>query len=211
VTVDLEPWDWQDHLVKRGFDVAFASVTLVVLSPVVAVIAALIKLDSPGPVLYSQQRTAEFGETFTVYKFRSMVPDAEARTGARLSDEDRGGTDPRVTRVGRVLRRTHLDEIPQLWSILVGDMSVVGPRPERPELDDDIETTVGRWRRRWFVRPGLTGLAQIRGVTGHDPEKKLRYDIEYIRKQSFWFDLKIVIRQLWLVFVDVTRLVTDAD
>ena len=205
VEVDLEPWDWQDYVVKRAFDVAFAATGLLVLSPVIAAIAVAIKLDGPGPVLYSQDRTAEFGETFTVYKFRSMVPDAEAGTGATLSDDDRGGSDPRVTRVGRFLRQTHLDEIPQLWSILVGDMSVVGPRPERPELETAMEAGTAQWRSRWFVKPGLTGLAQIRGATGHDPDEKLRYDVEYIRRQSFWFDLKIVIRQIWQVFDDAVR------
>lgn len=211
LAVDLAPWDWQDYAVKRVFDIAFAGAALLMLSPVVAVIGAGIRLDTPGPVLYSQQRTAAFGETFQVYKFRSMVPDAESTTGATVSAEDAGGTDPRVTRVGRVLRKTHLDEIPQLWSILVGDMSVVGPRPERPQLDDDIEREhdVGQWRRRWFVRPGLTGLAQIRGATGTDPETKLRYDIEYIRRQSFWFDLRIVIRQLWQVGLDCATLVGE--
>jgi len=203
IEIDLEPWDWQDHVAKRVFDVAFSATALLVLSPLVVLIAAAVKLDSPGPVFYAQERTAEFGDTFTVYKFRSMVVNAEDGIGAKLSEEDRGDVDPRVTQVGALLRRTHLDEIPQLWSILVGDMSVVGPRPERPELDEDIETNVGEWRRRWFVRPGLTGLAQINGATGHHPEEKLRYDIEYIRKQSFWFDLKVVIRQLWLVGSDL--------
>jgi len=201
--VDLEPWDWQDYVVKRVFDVAFAGIGLLVLSPVIAVIAAAVKLDSPGPVLYSQARTAEFGDRFTVYKFRSMVPEAEAETGATLSEEDADGRDPRVTRVGRILRTTHVDEIPQLWSILVGDMSVVGPRPERPELESKMEAGTAQWRSRWFVKPGLTGLAQINDATGYDPEEKLRYDIEYIRRQSFWFDLKIVIRQLWQVFQDL--------
>jgi len=205
VEVDLEPWDWQDHVAKRTFDVAFALAALVALSPLLVVIAVTIKLDSRGSVLYAQERTAEFGDTFTVYKFRSMVTDAEAETGAKLSEEDRGGIDPRVTRIGHVLRKTHLDEVPQLWSILVGDMSVVGPRPERPELDEDIEDAVNDWRRRWFVRPGLTGLAQINNATGHEPGEKLRYDIAYIRQQSFWFDLKIVIRQLWMVAVDATE------
>ncbi|MFC7156805.1 sugar transferase [Halomarina halobia] len=202
VDVDLEPWDWQDRMLKRLFDVAFATVGLVALLPVIAVIAAAVTLDSEGPVLYSQERTAEFGGTFTVYKFRSMVQDAEAETGAVVSAEDDGGVDPRVTRVGAFIRRTHLDEIPQLWSILLGDMSVVGPRPERPELDTGIESDVEEWRRRWFVKPGLTGLAQISGVTGFDPPEKLRYDIEYVQKQSFWFDLKITIRQIWYVTYD---------
>jgi len=206
VAVELEPWDWQDYVFKRAFDVAFSVVGLLAFTPVIAVVAVAIKLDSPGPVFYSQARTAEFGETFEVYKFRSMVTDAEAETGATISEEDAGGRDPRVTRVGRVLRQTHLDEIPQLWSILVGDMSVVGPRPERPELDADIRTGVVEWRKRWFIKPGLTGLAQISGATGHEPEEKLRYDLEYVRKQSFWFDVKIVVRQVWDVLEDAARL-----
>ena len=203
VEVDLTPWDWQDYVVKRLFDVGFAGVGLLVLSPVILATAVAVRLDSPGPVFYSQDRTAEFGDTFTVHKFRSMIPEAEAESGAKLSEEDRGGVDPRVTRVGRFLRRTHVDEIPQLWSILIGDMSVVGPRPERPELDIDMERGATKWRSRWFVKPGLTGLAQINGATGHDPQEKLRYDVEYIRRQSFWFDTKIVIRQIWDVLGDV--------
>jgi lipopolysaccharide/colanic/teichoic acid biosynthesis glycosyltransferase len=166
------------------------------------VIAAAVKAEDGGSVLYGQERTAELGETFSVYKFRSMVENAEAETGAKLSEEDNGGRDPRVTRVGRVLRQTHLDEIPQLWSILVGDMSVVGPRPERPELDTDIEKQVFRWRQRWFVKPGLTGLAQINNVTGYDPAGKLRYDVDYIRRQSLRFDVGIVVRQVWMVVED---------
>ncbi len=207
VEVDLAPWDWQDYVVKRAFDIAFSGVGLLVLSPVIAAIALAVRLDSPGPILYSQSRTAEFGDTFTVYKFRSMIPEAEADSGAKLSEEDKGEVDPRVTRVGRFIRRTHLDEIPQLWSILVGDMSVVGPRPERPELDVDMERGAEKWRSRWFVKPGLTGLAQINDATGHDPQEKLRYDVEYIRRQSFWFDVKIVIRQVWDVLGDVVETV----
>lgn len=205
VSVELEPWDWQDYALKRAFDVCFASIAVVALAPVMALIAVAVKLDSPGPVLYSQQRTATFGETFTVYKFRSMFTDAESQTGPMISEEDAGGVDPRVSRVGRILRETHLDELPQLFSILAGDMSVVGPRPERPELDADMQSDAGAWRRRWFVNPGLTGLAQINEVTGVDPEEKLRYDVAYIRKQSFWFDLKILVRQLWMVAVDAVR------
>jgi len=202
VAIDLEPWDLQERLLKRLFDICFATAALLVLAPLLLIIALAIKLDSPGPVLYSQERTAEFGDTFTVYKFRSMIPDAEADTGAVLSAEDDDEVDPRVTRVGRILRETHLDEIPQLWSILVGDMSVVGPRPERPELDDDIQQSVRTWQQRWFVRPGLTGLAQINDVASTEPAEKLRYDVAYIRNQSFWFDLRILLRQLWMVVED---------
>lgn len=147
-----------------------------------------------GPILYGQDRTVAFGDTNEVLKFRSMDPAAEAETGAKLSEEDKGGVDIRVTRVGRVLRKSHLDEIPQFWLGLVDEMSAVGPRPERPELDADIERGMTMWRRRWFVKPRLTGLAQIRDITGADPEAKLRADLEYIRRQSLSFDGKIVLR-----------------
>jgi len=202
VEIDLEPWDPQDQVLKRLFDIVFAGVGLLLLTPVMALVAAAIRLEDGGPILYWQERTAAFGETFTITKFRSMVTDAEGESGATISAEDAGETDPRVTRTGGVLRTTHLDEIPQLWAVLWGDMSVVGPRPERPSLDADIEATVEEWPNRWFVRPGLTGLAQINGVTGADPERKLQYDIEYIKRQSLAFDGKIVIRQLYQVLAD---------
>jgi lipopolysaccharide/colanic/teichoic acid biosynthesis glycosyltransferase len=205
VNVDIEPWDIQDYVLKRGFDVAFSGIGLLVLSPVILGIAVAIKLDDGGSVLYKQERTAVFGETFDVYKFRSMVENAESKTGAKISEEDGGGVDPRVTRVGNVLRETHLDEIPQLWAVLKGDMSVVGPRPERPELDSDIQAGVIEWRKRWFVKPGLTGLAQVHDVTGKEPDKKIRYDLQYVKNQSFGYDLKLVVRQIWKVCVDATR------
>jgi lipopolysaccharide/colanic/teichoic acid biosynthesis glycosyltransferase len=211
VDIDLEPWDWQDHAIKRLFDIMFSGIALLALSPLMLIIAVAIKIDSPGPVLYQQTRTASFGDTFMISKFRSMIPEAEAKTGAKLSAEDNGDVDPRVTRVGWFLRRTHFDEIPQLLAILRGEMSVVGPRPERPELDIEMEDGTGLWRRRWFVKPGLTGLAQINHATGFDPEEKLRYDVVYIRNQSFWFDLKIVIRQIWLVGADVVETVRGRD
>jgi lipopolysaccharide/colanic/teichoic acid biosynthesis glycosyltransferase len=208
--VDLEPWDAQDYVLKRAFDVAFAAVALVALAPLLVVVAAAVRLDSPGPALYAQERTAAFGDTFTVRKFRTMVTGAEAGTGAVVSPADAGDVDPRVTRVGRLLRPTHVDEVPQLWTVLRGEMSVVGPRPERPELDADIETGVDEWSRRWFVKPGLTGLAQVEGATGLAPDEKLRYDLEYIRRQSFRFDVAVVVRQLWTVALDVAALVADA-
>ena len=206
VDVDLEPWDWQDRVLKRAFDLAFAGAGLLVLAPVICVIALAIKLDDGGSILYTQERTASLGETFSVHKFRSMVENAEANTGVKLSDEDAGGVDPRVTRVGRVLRRTHLDEIPQLWAIITGHMSVVGPRPERPELDTDIRSNVGDWQKRWFVKPGLTGLAQINDATGHEPDEKLAYDLRYVQIQSFWTDVKIVLRQIFDVIEDAWTL-----
>lgn len=202
--VDLEPLDWQDHVIKRAFDVAFASVALLLLSPVIIVIMLAIKLDDGGDILYHQERTASFGSTFTIYKFRSMTPEDE-RTAP---DEDESY---RVTRVGRVLRRTHLDEIPQLWSILTGKMSVVGPRAVWTDEEAHLEDEALRWRKRWFIKPGLTGLAQIRDATSTDAEAKLRYDLEYIRRQSFWFDLKIVVRQLWQVGADAVGYALGRD
>ncbi|MDB2265628.1 sugar transferase [Halorubrum ezzemoulense] len=208
VDIDVEPWDVQDHILKRAFDVAFAGGGLLGLAPIILAIAVAIKLDDGGSILYQQERTAVFGETFDVYKFRSMVEDAESATGVTISDEDEGGVDPRVTRVGRVLRQTHLDEIPQLWAVLSGKMSVVGPRPERPEIDADIQHGVDDWPKRWFVKPGLTGLAQINDVTGKEPDRKIRYDLQYIKRQSFGFDTKIVARQVWKVLADAMLLVT---
>ncbi|MFP8953846.1 sugar transferase [Natrialbaceae archaeon A-arb3/5] len=197
VTVDLEPWDPLDHLFKRLFDIAFATVGLLVFAPLVAVIATAIKLDSPGPVFYSQDRTAGFGETFPVYKFRSMIPEGEDATPTEDEENDR------ITRVGRVLRKTHMDELPQLWSIFVGDMSVVGPRAVWTEEEVLLEEDAPAWRKRWFVKPGLTGLAQVNDAKSTDPQAKLRYDLEYIRRQSLWFDVKLVIRQIWTVLGDV--------
>ncbi|WP_254768925.1 sugar transferase [Salinilacihabitans rarus] len=199
VDVDLEPWDPIDHLFKRVFDVTFAAVGLVALAPLVLAIAVAIKLDSPGPVLYGQERTAGFGGTFRVYKFRTMVPEDESAVPTDDEENDR------ITRVGHTLRRTHLDEIPQLWSILAGRMSVVGPRAAWVDEEQLLECDAPTWRKRWFVKPGLTGLAQINDAKSTDPDAKLRYDLEYIRRQSLWFDLQIVIRQLWLVLEDVYR------
>ncbi|MHB9288029.1 sugar transferase [Halobacteriales archaeon Cl-PHB] len=195
VEIDLEPWDWQTLVAKRVFDVLFALSGLLVLSPLMAVIAIAIKLDSPGPVLYEQERTAEFGERFSVYKFRSMRVEGESAKPGEETD--------RVTKVGRLLRDTHIDEIPQLWSILVGDMSVVGPRAAWADEELLLEQEVSSWSQRWFVKPGLTGLAQINDASSERPREKLRYDIEYVRRQSFWLDLKVVVRQLWLVATDL--------
>ena len=208
VSTDLDPWDWQDYMIKRLFDVSFAAAGLLLLAPVMVLIAVGIKLDSRGPVFYSQRRTAEFGETFTVYKFRTMT---DGKEDVRPSDD---GENHRITKVGHVLRKTHLDEIPQLFAILKGDMSVVGPRAVWTDEEHHLEQSVSNWRKRWFVKPGLTGLAQINGVSSTDPDRKLRFDVEYIRQQSFWFDLKIVTRQIYGVVVDAAGIlfgISDED
>jgi lipopolysaccharide/colanic/teichoic acid biosynthesis glycosyltransferase len=202
--VNLEPLDWQDRLIKRRCDIAFAGTALLVLSPVIAVIVAALKLEDGGPILYRQDRTAAFGRTFTVAKFRSMRPDDE-KTAPDTEEQYR------VTRVGHVLRKTHFDEIPQLWAILAGRMSVVGPRAVWTDEEAIIEQQARDWRKRWFVKPGLTGLAQINDATSATPETKLQYDLEYIRKQSFWFDLKLVIRQLYQVGIDAVGFAVGRD
>lgn len=193
VDVDIEPWDPQDYVIKRVFDVVFSLVGLIVLLPLMGLIAIAIKLDDQGPILYSQERTAGFGDSFVVHKFRTMT--------VGNGNPDPNDIEDRITQVGSVLRRTHLDEIPQLWAILIGRMSVVGPRPVWVEEETVIEQSIpgNDWRRRWFVKPGLTGLAQLANHGSDNPVEKLRSDIVYIQRQSFWLDLKIVIRQVYKV------------
>ena len=202
IDIDLEPWDWQDRAIKRLFDIAFAGSALLVLAPVVALIALAIKIEGHGPVFFSQTRTYRFGDTFRIYKFRTLKPKKGGEVGTTI-DEDR------KTLLGEFLRRTHLDEIPQLWSILVGDMSVVGPRPAQTALETDFEEEANTWKQRWFVKPGLTGLAQINDATSQEPARKIEYDLEYIRNQSLWLDLKIVLLQIWHVLEDVQELVAS--
>jgi lipopolysaccharide/colanic/teichoic acid biosynthesis glycosyltransferase len=199
VDVYLEPWDLQDHLIKRAIDLCFSVLALLALSPVIAAIVLAIKIEGEGPLFFSQTRTYLFGETFRVHKFRTLKPDPEGEVGTTFDGD-------RETPLGNFLRATHLDEIPQLWSILVGDMSVVGPRPAQTELEDDFQAEAPEWKQRWFVKPGLTGLAQINDATSQEPAEKLNYDIHYIRNQSVWFDMKITIRQFWKVFIDIADL-----
>jgi lipopolysaccharide/colanic/teichoic acid biosynthesis glycosyltransferase len=203
LTIDLEPWSLHDRILKRGFDVFFAVSGLLLLAPISAVIALAIWVEDGRPVLYSQRRTAAFGETFSVMKFRSMLPESENSNPGEQTD--------RITRVGELLRRTHLDELPQLWSILVGDMSVVGPRAVWTEEERLLEKDVLSWRKRWFVNPGLTGLAQIEGVSSSEPEQKLVHDMEYINSQGFWYDVRIVLLQLYKVLIDIADVLTRGN
>jgi exopolysaccharide biosynthesis polyprenyl glycosylphosphotransferase len=176
--------------VKRAFDVVVAGLGLVVISPVLALIAALVKLSSPGPVLIHQERVGMQGRTFKAHKFRSMRVDAEAQTGpvwARADDERR-------TAVGRVLRRLGWDELPQLWNIVRGDMSLVGPRPERPKFVNEFSMRMPRYCDRHLVRPGLAGWAQAKDLRGRTSvEERLIYDLYYIENWSLAFDIKILL------------------
>lgn len=199
VDVDLEPWDPQEYVLKRLFDVAVAGCFLLLISPIAFLIILAIKTESKGPVFFTQQRTYMYGETFTIRKFRTLIPKKGGEVGTEIADDRR-------TKLGSILRTTHLDEIPQLWSILIGEMSVVGPRPAQTKIESNFEKEATEWRKRWFVKPGLTGLAQINDATSQDPREKIQYDIQYIRNQSLFFDLKILLRQLWAVVSDTTSL-----
>jgi len=186
---------------KRAMDLALSSAGLAVAVPLMLVTAALIKLTSPGAVLYRQSRVGLQGRIFTVYKFRSMFHDAEADTGPVWAT---GDTDRRITRVGRFLRRTRLDELPQLWNVLKGDMSFVGPRPERPEFVEDLIRGIPYYSQRHVVRPGITGWAQVcytYGATVEDALQKLQYDLFYIKNLSIPLDLYIIVETIKTVIL----------
>lgn len=159
------------------------------------IIALCIKIDSRGPVIFKQERLGKDGKSFTMYKFRSMRVDAEA-DGPKWAEKE----DDRCTKVGAFLRKTRLDELPQFWNILKGEMSLVGPRPERPFFYDEFETYIHGFRNRLVVRPGLTGWAQVSGGYDLKPEEKIVYDMEYIANMSVRMDLRCMVRTLRLVF-----------
>ncbi|MCL4157794.1 UNVERIFIED_CONTAM: hypothetical protein GTU68_026167 [Idotea baltica] len=164
---------------------------LLVLWPFMIATAIAVKLTSPGPALFSQERVGRDGVPFTLFKFRSMYVDAESRTGPVWAQED----DPRVTPAGRFIRKTRLDELPQLFNVLGGSMSLVGPRPEREVFVEELSQTIPYFRQRQIVKPGLTGWAQINypyGNTVEDALQKLQYDLFYIKYQSLLFDLSIL-------------------
>jgi len=196
-------WWWHLHLesrqaTKRAFDIVVSASFLLLFSPLLAIIALFVKLEDGGPVFFHQARVGRFGQLFKMYKFRSMCPDAEARLKELLerNQHSEGVTfklkdDPRLTRIGKWLRRLSLDEFPQFYNVLRGDMSVVGPRPPVPR-------EVARYsladRRRLAVKPGLTCLWQVNGRSEIDFSGQVRLDVEYIETQGFWTDVKILIR-----------------
>ena len=185
---------WQrpyTRFAKRTFDIVCASFILLFAGPLMLIAAALVRL-TPGPVIYRQTRVGEGGRPFTMLKFRTMRADAEAPGPAFAQLED-----PRVTRVGRVLRRTHVDELPQLWNVLGGEMSIVGPRPERPEFIPTLEEAVPFFTRRLLVKPGITGWAQLRHDYASDADgaaEKLSYDLWYLRHRNLVVDLAICVK-----------------
>ncbi|MBI4363994.1 MAG: sugar transferase [Candidatus Latescibacteria bacterium] len=199
------------RLLKRAIDLALASVGLLLLLPAFFLISIAIKLDSPGPILYSQERVGRnrrarlngtpssrnrrsadaFGRPFRIHKFRTMVADAERQTGPVWASAG----DIRVTRIGRFLRRTRLDETPQLWNVIVGEMSIVGPRPERPTFVQSLTTSLPDYPKRCAVMPGITGLAQVKSrydTSVESADRKLKYDLYYLQHGRLLLDLKIM-------------------
>jgi exopolysaccharide biosynthesis polyprenyl glycosylphosphotransferase len=197
--VDLAPArPWLVYpVLKRWIDASIAAVGLVLSAPVVGLAALAIKFTSPGPVLFRQERVGRGGRSFTILKLRTMVVDAEKNTGPVLSA---GTSDARITPLGRVLRATRLDELPQLVNVLRGEMSLVGPRPERPCFVQRYDAEIAGYRERHQVPPGLTGLAQVHASYAIDAEMKLRYDLMYVYNRSLWLDLKIMIQTVATVF-----------
>jgi lipopolysaccharide/colanic/teichoic acid biosynthesis glycosyltransferase len=190
---DLEACLRSHHVsVKRAMDLLLGSLMIVLAGPFILVCAGLIRISSRGPAFYSQTRLGQYGRPFRIHKLRTMAHDCEKTSGARWSTRN----DPRVTSIGRFLRITHLDELPQLWNVLKGDMSLVGPRPERPEFIAILEKSVPLYRNRMLVRPGVTGLAQIylppdNGIAS--VRKKVVYDLHYLRTMGVLLDLRLML------------------
>ena len=182
--------------VKRLSDIVFSLVGLTLLSPFCVIVAIIIKLTSKGPAIFSQERVGRFGRTFTLYKFRTMITDAETRTGPVLA---KGTLDNRLTSIGKWIRLTRFDEVPQLWNVLRGEMSLVGPRPERPIFVDEFLIQTPAYAQRHQVRPGISGLAQICGGYHTDARDKLRFDLIYVSHYSLWLDISILIRTILVV------------
>ncbi len=189
---------------KRAFDVFFAVLGLIVSAPIWVTTAVLVKLSSPGPVLYRQERVGLNGRTFELLKFRSMRADAEKATGPVWAAE----ADPRITPVGRVIRQYRIDEIPQMYNVLKGEMSFVGPRPERPFFVDQLARELPYYHQRHVVKPGITGWAQVRypyGATVDDAREKLQLDLYYIKHTNLSFDLKILTETVKTLFKKMAR------
>jgi len=188
--IPLSSWG---KILKRSFDLVLASLGLILTAPIMAVIALAVKLDSRGPVFYHQERVGMDGKPFHVIKFRTMIAEAEKETGPVWAKEN----DPRVTRVGRFLRRSSLDELPQLLNVIKGEMSLVGPRPERSYFVEKFKDQIPKYLDRHRVKTGMTGWAQVNGLRGNVPiEERTKYDIYYIENWSLWFDIKILLKTI---------------
>jgi len=194
ISPDLMPF-WE-KLVKRLLDIVISIVVLVIMLPLIIVISVVIRLTSKGPAIYSQERVGKKGKPFTMYKFRTMRIDAEAETGPTWAQEN----DPRITKVGALLRKTRLDEIPQFYNVLKGEMSLVGPRPERPYFVSRFKDEIPMYTRRLRVRPGITGWAQVKwkyDSSLDDVKEKTKYDLFYVENMSLRMDFKILINTIF--------------
>lgn len=192
-------WYWFNKFLKRFFDILLCSIALIVLIPVWLIIAIAIKCDSKGPILFAQERRTKNGRLFKMYKFRSMVVNAESMGAGLFNYEN----DPRVTKTGRFLRNSSLDELPQLWNVVKGDLSLVGPRPCVSYELGDFDTLNKKYKKRFEVRGGITGLAQIKGRNENSWDEKVTYDNIYIdefKKQGIWLDIKIIAGTVAKVF-----------
>jgi len=198
--IDINPQlmtEWE-RAAKRIIDVVVSFIMLILASPIILATAIAIKLDSKGPVIYKQERSGLNGKVFKVYKFRSMYQDAEKRTGPIWSTKD----DPRITRVGKFIRRVRIDELPQIWNVFKGEMSLVGPRPERPFFVEQLAKEIPYYKRRLRVRPGITGWAQVKHKYDEnieDVKTKLQFDLFYIENMSLKTDIKILFRTVFVV------------
>jgi lipopolysaccharide/colanic/teichoic acid biosynthesis glycosyltransferase len=195
--------------VKPWLDIVLAAPALLISAPIILFCMAVMRLTSRGPWIYAQKRLGLRGKPFTIYKIRTMYDDSERHCGPTWSLPG----DPRITRVGRILRWTHFDELPQLLNVLKGDMSLVGPRPERPEFLDQLERALPNYRRRLVVRPGLTGLAQVQqppDTSVASVRRKLNYDICYVEQMSLWLDIRLmlgtVLKCLGVPFIWIGRI-----
>ena len=191
---------WWRLVLKRGIDLVASAIGLIVTGPLMALVALAVRLDSRGPVFYAQERVGRFGDVFRMHKFRTMVVDAESGGPVWAAGEE----DPRMTRIGRFLRRTHLDELPQLFNVFKGEMSLVGPRPERPHFIERLNLAVPRYDERLLIKPGMTGLAQVHyryDASIADVKRKLRFDRLYVKRMCLALDLRIL---AWTVLVVIT-------
>ena len=197
MTLREEPLEGYSAWVKRWFDIIFSALALLVVSPLMLFISLVLKLSSQGPIFFRQERVSRDGKLFNMYKFRSMKTDAEDKSGPVWAAAD----DPRTTLLGKFLRKTSLDELPQLMNVLNGDMSLVGPRPERPFFVDRFKGTIPRYMERHKVKTGITGWAQVNGLRGNTSlEERVKYDLYYIENWSLLFDLKILVKTIPEVF-----------
>ena len=189
---DFKPQVSKYYRFKWYVDVFISIVTLPVIGSLILLFMLLTKLTSKGPIFYTQVRCSKGGKPFTMYKIRSMVVEAESKDGAVWA----GKRDPRVTAIGKFMRRLHLDELPQIWNVWRGEMTVIGPRPERPEIIEQLKKEIPCYEHRMLVTPGMTGYAQLNRPSDTDVKdvrKKLILDLEYIEKTSFWFDMRILL------------------